>query len=270
MLLVVVAALLLSAGTGLAQDAHLSAGAGGGFSDLLSRPLPGTPERADADAARALDEALTAFTGVTAATVIVTRATDTPSADRRAAVQLTLADDCAPTPAWVEGIASFATQALPHLAPDQLTIVTADGAVLYARGSAVVVPAPEPGRRARGALAGRPGTLLAAAAAGCALVVAAVLVIGRRREPRPAIAEAQPEPGPFAFIAEVSDDELRRALAGERPEVLGLVARAVDEAQAERVRASADGEAASLATGAAEPEVVAAVAAALRRKLVER
>jgi len=270
-LLLAVVALLLSATTGLAQDAYLSAGAGGrGFTDLLSRPLPGTPERADADAARALEDALADFTGVTAAHVIITRAGVT-SASRRAAVHLTLADDHPPTPAWVEGIAAFATQAVPELAPEHMTIVAADGAVLYAGGSAVLAAPPRPARRAGRVLAGRAAALVAAALGGCALVVAAVLAVGRRRERRPAGAGAEREPGPFAFVTELSDEELGRVLADERPEVLALVAGAVEQAQADRVRVvAAECDVPSVSVEAADAEVLAAVAAALRGKLVER
>ncbi len=271
-LLVVAVALLLSAGTGLAQDGHLSAGAGGrGFAQLLSRPLPGTPERADADAARALEDALTGFTAVINARVIVTRApdADVASPSRRAAIQLTLADHCTLTPAWVAGVASFATQALPSLAPDQLTIVTADGAVLYAHGSPAIALEPEPREGGGSVPPGRAGMLPAAAAAACALVVV-LLVIGRWRQGAPDIAEPEPEEGPFAFLERLSDDDLRHLLMDERPEVVGLVAHAVADEQAGRVRNVLGAEPVAPVAAVAEPEVVAAVAAALRRKLVER
>jgi len=267
---VVVVALLLSAGTGLAQNAYLSAGAGGhGFTDLLSRPLPGTPERADADAARALEAALADFSGVTAAHVIITRATDADAlaARRRAAVHLTVVDEHTPTPAWVEGIAAFVTEAVPDLAPEHLTIVAADGTVFYARGSAAPAVSPPAGRTG-GALVGWAAAPVAAALGGCALVVAAVLAIGRRREPPRALADAEREPGPFAFLTELSDEELRLVLADERPEVLGLVAGAVEQAQADRVRAAAARDVPSVSPEAADAEVVAALAAALRGKLV--
>lgn len=101
---------------------------------------------------------------------------------------------------------------------------------------------------------------------GCALVIAA-LVIGRRRPPLEPLPETPP--GPLAFVADLSDDDLRRLLADERPELVGLVLAQVPPGSEERVRAASGlSGAAAGRVDQVSPEVLGAVARALRGKLV--
>lgn len=246
-----------------------------GLGQLLSRPLPGTPERVDADAARALEAALCGFTGVASARVIIARTPSDGSDDhavtprRLVAIQLGIADDFSPTPAWVEGLVTFVLRSLPDLDAADLTIIDADAAVLYEGGHArVSSPAPQASSQGRAMVTSltRAHRLVAACVVGGVLMML-VLVIGRRRlrverTPAPAL-------GPLAFLEELSVEQLRRVLAGERPELIALVAAQLAPRAARRVR-----EAAGLPLAPLErpelvtPEVVATVARALREKLV--
>ncbi|MGD9498215.1 MAG: hypothetical protein AB7Y46_18085, partial [Armatimonadota bacterium] len=245
--------------------------ASAGLTELLSRPLPGTPERADADIARALERALGGFLGVDGASVIVSRAGGESRAARHAAVQLQLSEGCRPTATWIEGIAAFIHQALPDLDPAQLTVVDTTGRPLYAHGGPCVtaslpagrVPsdaAPIPARNSAALSA-----LLLVAAFGAAAAVAILLIAARRRA-----RAAQPprvEPGPFSFLEALEDAQLRRALAGERLEVLAVVVAGLTPAQAARVRelTAVRGQG---RVEAVDAEVIHAVAEALRAKLV--
>lgn len=274
MLVVIVAGMLLCPALGAAgqyesmpaQPSHV------GLADLLCRPLPGTLERADADAARSLGTALADFDGIAAAHVIITRAPvddDAAPPPRRAALQLALRDGFVPTGAWTEGLAAFVLRAVPDLAPADLTIVDAAATVLYEAGQTRVTP-PTPGPAApehrRAAIVTAAQWLPAAAILGCALVMA-VLVIGRRRPRRESAPE--PAPGPLSFLQDLSDEDLRRLLAGERPELVALVAAQVGPTTAARVRESA-GLPGGMdeAVGRVDPEVLCAVARALHGKLV--
>jgi len=273
--LVVVAALLLLVAPGSAQDSPLVSGwSGSSLGDLLSRPLPGTPERADDDLARALERALIGFVGIDRARVIVTsrETEDASPPSRSVAVQLTLADDHAVDPRWVQGIVDFITSAVPELDARNLTIVDASGNTLYAR-SVVAVSSPSPttaGTDAPKWRAGRQGWVLTiAAVAGCVVIIAALLLLSGRggTERRPP--EPEPQPGPFAFLESLDDDELRHVIADERPEVVALVAHHLGDAQRDRVRAVIAQQLPPVAATEPDAEVVAVIAAALRGKLVE-
>lgn len=275
MSVVVLAALLLLAAPGSAQDSPLvSSWSGSGLGDLLARPLPGTPERTDDDLARALESTLIGFMGIDRARVIVTshevEAASSPS--RRVAVQLTLAENYIVDPRWMQGIVDFITSAVPELDARNLTIVDTTGNTLYAR-SAVAIPPPSATTTSTGTVradVGWQGWALMIAAVVGAVIVAALLVLSGRRSTKHQPPEPEPELGPFAFLEALRDDELHRVLQDERPEVIALVAYHLDEAQRDRVRAVIAQELPVVMAGAEpDPEVVAVVAAALRRKLVK-
>lgn len=274
MLIVILTGMLLCSALGATgQELTATPPARTGLGELLSRPLPGTLERADDDAARALQGALAGFAGVASAHVIISRAAtedeDAAPPPRRVALQLGLRDGFSPTPAWTEGLAAFVLRAVPDLDAAQLTIVDAGATVLYESGrSCLVAPPPEASEPARAAAATVTTArwLPAAAVLGCALVIAA-LVIGRRRPPPEPLPETPP--GPLAFVADLSDDDLRRLLADERPELVGLVLAQVPPGSEERVRAAAGlSGAAAGRVDQVSPEVLSAVARALRGKLV--
>jgi len=197
-----------------------------GWSALLSRPLPGTPARTDADLASSLERALAGFDGIESARVVIVR----PSSEgtfgnapaRRTAVQVTLAPDVPATSSWTESVATFTLQAIPDLDPQELTIVDSGGHVLYTSGQATA-PTPRPSEAEateegpRRAASG--WWWLLAVLIGLGAATAALLATRRR----PAEHEP-PEPhGPLAFLEALSDDELRIAFGGERAEVVGVV-----------------------------------------------
>lgn len=158
-LIVILTGMLLCSALGATgQELTATPPARTGLGELLSRPLPGTLERADDDAARALQGALAGFAGVASAHVIISRAAtedeDAAPPPRRVALQLGLRDGFSPTPAWTEGLAAFVLRAVPDLDAAQLTIVDADATVLYESGrSCLVAPPPEASEPARAAAA---------------------------------------------------------------------------------------------------------------------
>lgn len=239
----------------------------GGLGSLLSRPLPGSEARADADAAAALEEALTGFEGIDACRVILSRESSPSShPPRRAAVQVTLTEDFEPTLPWLDGIVSFAQQAVPGLDARQLTIVDSTGRTLYAGGDFVALATPAPPPPEEDVAPGLdPGLLIAAGLLACSLVV---LLVALRSRPSPADESPSP-PGPFAFVASLDNDELEALLADERSEVAAVVARHCPEEDRRRVRRAAGlAEQPEGQRRDADPEAVSALAEALHRKLV--
>jgi len=243
----------------------------GGWSGLLSRPLPGTSAREDADLASSLERALAGFDGIDRARVVIVR----PSSEgtlgkpspRRAAVQVTLSPDVPVTTSWTESVATFALQAIPDLDPQELTMVDSGGHVLYATGQAQAhaVPPSEAEATEEGA---RP--VIAAwwwlLPALLGLVAAVVVLLRTRRGPAE---PASPEPeGPLGFLEALSDDELRTAFAGERAEVVGVALGRLSARGKDRLRRVLRvPDHVQTPPGPPATEVLAAIAGALRDKL---
>lgn len=241
------------------------------WSGILSRPLPGTLARDDADLASALERALAGFDGVNSARVVIARPPAKTSlqepAPRRAAVQVTLSPEVPCTTSWTETLAAFILQAIPELDPAQLTVVDSAGHALYAGGRARApqaqpltgAPDDEPPASATSAW----WWLLAVALVG--LGVTAALLTGRsRRAQRAPAAEA----GPLSFLRDLSSHELRLAFAGERTEVIAAALSALSPPARERLRRVLAVPAHVQALQAAlSPQVLTAMAQALREKL---
>lgn len=237
---------------------------------MLSGPLPGTRARDDRDAARALEQALLGFEEVIGVRVILTGdPARSPDAARRAAVQLSLAGGPPPR-AWIETVADFILQAVPGLSETDLTIVDTAGNALFVRGlpvepsrSTVVTdyphgPPPEGERTA---------WLVTAALAGAALVAALVLV--RRRNGAEIEAPSEP-PAPFAFISDLSDEDLCELLRGERPSVVAAIIHLAPAGEAERLRRCCDASELPALGRPPFTELAAALESALRTKLVRQ
>ncbi len=235
---------------------------------LLARPLPGTVAREDDDVALTAENALIGFADIASAHVVISRSDDTTSAHRCAAVQIALTPTATPTRAWVETVALFVTQTVPHLAPEQLTIITDAGVLLYAHGRPAITHAADPPPQALATPA--PLTtvpwwaMLAALALGCIVTLALAIV---RRSPRTS-PPAKPAPsGPFAFLHEATSEELAVALDGERAAVVAAVLAQLPDKVATRAR-KALGLATAGATDLLVPaEALTAMAAAIRDKL---
>ncbi|MGC9320450.1 MAG: hypothetical protein ACP5KN_20620 [Armatimonadota bacterium] len=247
-----------------------TAGDPGGLGEILGRPLPGTPAREDEDAARHLERALAAFEGVQSAHVIISRS---PSSEanarvRRAAVQLGLTPEHRPSHRWVDGLSAFILAAVPHLQARELTIVDATGRTLFARGSParfMTAPAsPAPDSTQPSPPAGLSPWTIVAVALVCAGAVAVVLLRGVRLRPPQ---EPQPTASEFAFLTSLSDDGLRTALRGERPEVVAMVLKQVGPRDAQRMRGVLELPSMTAPAAEPDPEVVSAVAEALHRKV---
>lgn len=246
----------------------------GGWSGLLSRPLPGTSAREDADLASSLERALVGFDGIESARVVIVRpsseGTFAKPSPRRAAVQVTLAPDVPTTSSWTESVAMFTLQAVPDLDPQELTIVDSGGHVLYASGQAQA-PTTRPSEAEATDEGPRPATsawwwLLPAL---FGLAVVAVVLLGTRRRPGE---QGLPEPeGPLAFLETLSDDELRIAFAGERAEVVGVALGQLSARGGERLRRVLRAPDQVQAPPAPPPtEVLTAMAGAFRGKLQAR
>jgi len=269
----IAAAVVLAVSPACGQRVRPDTSGGTDLRGILSRPLPGTRAREDDDSARALERALTGFDRIEAAQVVIGRESpDTSSSadPRHAAVRLTLTKPLRLTADWTEGIAAFITEALPGLPPQHITIVETTGRVLYAHGRAMPPkpPASPPPQDASAGPTGRSLVLLACVGlVGAALAAALVLVGWRRIKGREPPAPA----GPFGFVTDLTDDELTDLLAGERPEVVAAVVGQLAPRQARRVRErAAQPHALQEPETPPGPEVVNALAEAMRRKLVSQ
>lgn len=231
---------------------------------LLSRPLPGTLAREQYDLSRSLEQALVGFSGVKEAHVLITQESEHPSGSRRAAVQLKLTDGFSPTTPWVGAIADFVRQSVPRLASGDLTIVDASGQTLYSAG-VVHVPPPLAVSPARPPLT-HPWLI---GAAGALSLVLIWLVLRRGSTPRSAPPEPrEPAPsGPFGFLAGLSDEELATALRGERAAVVSAVLSRLPREVAARASRTLGATLPVGGTPEVAPEVLVALAEALRRKL---
>lgn len=234
-----------------------------GPQSILSRPLPGTLARDEYDLARSLEQALVGFEGVTGARALITRDADQPSSPRRAAVQLALADAFAPGAEWTGAVADFILQAVPELAPTELTIVDATGRTLYSAG--VVRAAPPPPVAAAAPVPVGPWAVLLAGVLGLMAVAVALL---RRREKRQEPIAPAPT-GPFGFVQDLTDQELAVALGGERPAVVAAVLGRLPRETAGRAARALGVTPPASGAPEASAEVLAAVAEAMRRKLSE-
>ncbi|MEA3402460.1 MAG: hypothetical protein U9R79_14580 [Armatimonadota bacterium] len=263
------AAFVMLAAVANAQEMP-TAGSAGGLGEILGRPLPGTPAREDADAAQRLEAALRGFQGVGGAHVIISRSadSDTDAPVRRAAVQLSLTPEHEPSARWVDGLSAFILAAVPHLQAGELTIVDAAGRTLYSRGSParfMTAPAPPPAASAGPfPFAGLSPWIILAAALVCAAGLAFVLLRGARVRPPE---EPQRTPSEFAFLTSLPDERLRAVLGDERPELLAMVLAQVDRRDAQRMREVLELPSPIAPAAEPDPDVVSAVAEALRRKV---
>ncbi len=254
------------------EPAHRSRGEGG-WSRILSRPLPGTLGREDADLADALERALAGFDGIESARVVIVRpptAAFQEPAPRRAAVQVALSPEVPRLNSWTETVVAFILQAIPDLDPQELTIVDSAGHSLYAAGQAQA-PQVQPSGEAAEDEAAAGGSsaawwwLLVVALGGLA-AIAAILERQRRR------AEAAPvaEPGPLSFLESLSNEELRTAFGGERAEVVGAALSQLSPRAGSRLRRALSVPAHVQAPrNAPSAEVLRALGEALRAKVGE-
>lgn len=267
--LVTATLLAVSVGPALCQNSPQAPARSPGLAEMLSGPLPGTAARADEDVARAVENALLGFEEVVGARVIVTGHPAGPPDDaRRAAVQLSLAAD-APSRSWIETVADFILQALPGVPETSLTIVDTTGTALYVRGeplaSASVTVAHDPLTPSAGVSEERTAWLFVAAIAGAALVAAVVLV--RRRNG--ADADLPPEtPAPFSFISDLTDDDLRLLLQGERAAVVAAIIELAPADAGERLRRCYDAQELPALRRPPSNELAATLERGLRAKLV--
>ncbi len=235
---------------------------------LLARPLPGTLAREDDDLAQSAESALVGFADIASAHVVISRPDGADAAGRCAAVQIVLTPSATTTRAWVETVALFITQTVPHLAPEQLTIITDAGVLLYAHGRPAITLSENPPPQALASptpLTTVPWwTMLAALALGCIVTLALATM---RRTPR-ANPTAKPAPsGPFTFLYEATNEELAVALGGEREAVVAAVLVQLPRRVAARAR-KAIGLSAPPPTDMLVPtEALTSMAAAMREKL---
>ncbi len=228
---------------------------------LLARPLPGTVAREDADLCVSLESALATFSDVSAARAVLSRTADTST--RRLALQLTLNDQHQPTQEWTDAIAAFTVQAVPHLSSTELTIVTADGRVLYARGQAAIQTAQVSPAAAQASPATSPWMPI-----GVALVVGLIgtVVALLLRQPR-RLPETPAPQGPLSFLHDISDQELAGILEGEREAVVAIVLADLPQRRSQRIRRSLGLTAGVAAQAAPGIDVLEPMASALRAKL---
>jgi len=210
-----------------------------GWSEWLSRPLPGTDAREDADLARALERALAGFDGIESARVVIvrppSRGTLEEPALRRAAVQVKLSSEVPAVSSWTETVATFVSDAIPNLDSQGLTIVDSAGQILYSAGRA---QAPQVRISSVGGTEQRPGGatwawwgLLLAAAVG--LVVTIVLLETQRQRGAQRPVESA---GPLGFMESLSDTELRVIFSDERAQVVGAALSNLAPRARERLR----------------------------------
>lgn len=194
----------------------------GGWARILSRPLPGTLGREDADLGDSLERALAGFDGIESARVVIVRpptAAFEQAAARHAAVQVALSPEVPRVSSWTESVVGFILQAIPDLDPNELMIVDTAGHKLYAAGQAQAPQVQPSGEAAEDEAASSTSAwwwLVVVALVGLA-AIAAMLERQRRRVQPAAVAE----PGPLSFLESLSNEELRIAFAGERAEVVG-------------------------------------------------
>ncbi|MGI5818241.1 MAG: hypothetical protein ACOX9R_09095 [Armatimonadota bacterium] len=261
-------ALMPAAKDALAAEPHALVSAGG-LGGLLSAPLPGTRARDDAQLAASLERALVGFDGVERATVIISRSPEAVASSLHVALQLTLAPDFAPTPAWVETLCGFVLRIIPHLDRGGLTIVESTGRTLYDAGDTRLPPAPTP---AIGVIDEtfhfEPWWLWAAAGAGFTLVIAGAAVQRfARRDPAPEAVVATP--GPLDFLEAVPVEHVAGVLADERREVVGAVLALAPEPVAAALRDQmAERPGVPIAPEHPDPRMTAALATALRGRLM--
>ena len=235
---------------------------------LLARPLPGTLAREDDDIARSAENALVGFADIASAHVVISRPDGTTTARRCAAAQIALTPSATTTRVWVETVALFVTQTVPHLDPEQLTIITDAGVLLYAHGRPAITLAEAPPPQALATpspLTTVPWwAMVAALALGCIVTLALATM---RRPPR-TTPSAEPVPsGPFAFLHEATDEELAVALGGEREAVVAAVLAQLPGKVAARAR-KAIGLSGSPPQDMLVPtDALTAMAAAMREKL---
>ncbi|MFP4248428.1 MAG: hypothetical protein ACLFU7_02150 [Armatimonadota bacterium] len=241
-----------------------------GLGGLLSTPMPGTQARESAELADRLEHTLSGFAGVDSVTAIVSPESDDGGVSPQVGVGLTLDDDFAPTPDWLEAVCVLSLRTIPDLAPDSLTIVDSSGRILHDEGVShlpEIAPPPDTGVIDETFLF-QPWWLWAAAGVGFVLVIAGVAAqLPLRRDTQ--ADDAAREPGPLDFLDGVPEGELVRVLAAEREEIVRAVFALAPEAVVERLRR--DEALVCEARSASTPpdsRMVAALAAALRARLV--
>ncbi|MCD6360692.1 MAG: hypothetical protein J7M38_07450 [Armatimonadetes bacterium] len=235
---------------------------------LLTRPLPGTAARDDYDLARSLEQTLVEFTGVQRARLLITSPSLDSSASRprHIAVQLTLEKTFHPGSEWVSAIADIVLQVVPGAAPERLTIVESTGRTLYSHGAVRLMPQETSPSHVPAEGAGSKLWLWPAAVAGALAAAVLLLLRGRTSTPSPS---PPPSTGPFAFISELSDEELAVALGGERPAVVAAVLARLPDDTRQRIITVLGCAPPQSPSGEPSDEVTTALAEALRHKLSE-
>jgi hypothetical protein len=152
----------------------------------------------------------------------------------------------------LDTIVSLLTDTVPGLSPQRITIADARGVVLYQAGEAQVAP---PSSEVRRSALLWLLTALVLAASG------SVWVARRVRTTSSA--------GAWDFLAKANDAALQRTLAGERPEIAGLLLTQLPPSAAKRLRRvlAREGLAPVLPAQPPEGAVIEIVARSLRAKL---
>lgn len=158
------------------------------------------------------------------------------------------------TPEALQGIALLCTNSLPGLSSQRLSILDTQGRLLYSDGQVQTTSLPPPGRANP-----LPWLLVAAALA----VVGAFLAVQGRRAVAPTAA------GAWAGLTRRNEPELLSLLAGERPEIIGLLLENLPAPVAKRLRRQLQRNQITFATPAmaVDAQVLETVKRSLQRRL---
>jgi len=211
---------------------------------VLSLPLPGTPQRQQAEAVRLLEEALADYDYITAAQVTFgANLTESETQQLlRLAIQLHINPAQNPPQQWVKNLATVVLHTVPELKPDNLLITDSSGRMLYEDGAptaavATLSGSPQPASvSARQSVSftnfwatggGLVGLLLAG---GILLYLLRVRQAGSPSEAAPA-QSASSQPSPLAeCLDQFSAEQIASAIQGQGHEVMATVLDSIPDA----------------------------------------
>ena len=216
--------------------------------NVLSLPLPGTPQRRQAETEQLLENALSGYDYIAAARTTFAaglseiETTDSP----RLSLQLQLQSAPALPHNWLENLVTFVLHTVPGLGPTDLLITDSHGEVLYAKGQPTVAASMTSSPSAPGSPISKPKAVfeIPSVAWGLAALLAIVLAALYLLQARGGSQQAQMS-GQAAFTETAASqppqlEQLLRGLTagqitslaeGERPEVVAALLHHVPNAE---------------------------------------
>jgi len=252
-LLVTVAALLvavypvyaMAAGPPRGADEDAASGSlFGSPTGVLSLPLPGTPQRHQAEAVRLLEETLADYDYITAAQVTFGANLTEPETQQllRLAIQLHINPAQTPPQQWLKNLATVVLHTVPELKPDNLLITDSSGHILYQNGAPTAAVATLSGSPQPAPVSARQSVSLTnfwatgGGLVGLLLAGGILLYLLRGRQAGSLSGAAPPQnassqPSPLAeCLEQFSPEQIVSALQGQRRQVLATMLDSIPDA----------------------------------------